>query len=160
LDVAVAGSGFFVVQAAQGVLYTRDGSFHVTGTGLLVTGQGDSVLGQLGPITVPTGNLAISSDGTISVDGAVVDKLQLAEFSPATNLTAMGNATYSAPPNSALVPANSTVRQGMLEGSNVSPMESVVQMITVQRNADMLARALTAFDSQFNQIGAQDLPKV
>jgi flagellar basal-body rod protein FlgF/flagellar basal-body rod protein FlgG len=160
LDVAMAGPGFFVVQAAPGVLYTRDGSFHVTGTGLLVTGQGNSVLGQQGPITVPTGNLAISSDGTISVDGAVVDKLQLAEFSPATNLTAMGNATYSAPPNSALVPANSTVRQGMLEGSNVSPMESVVQMITVQRNADMLARALTAFDSQFNQIGAQDLPKV
>jgi flagellar basal-body rod protein FlgF/flagellar basal-body rod protein FlgG len=160
LDLAVAGSGFFAVQSAQGVLYTRDGSFHLTATGLLVTGQGNSVLGQQGPITVPTGNLAISADGTISVDGAVVDQLQLAEFSPATTLTAMGNATYSAPPNSALAPANSSVRQGMLEGSNVSPTESVVQLITIQRNAEMLSRALSAFDGQMNQVAVQDLPKV
>jgi len=89
-----------------------------------------------------------------------VDQLQLTEFSPATTLTAMGNATYSAPPNSALAPANSTVRQGMLEGSNVSPTESVVQLITVQRNAEMLSRALSAFDGQMNQVAVQDLPKV
>jgi flagellar basal-body rod protein FlgF/flagellar basal-body rod protein FlgG len=48
----------------------------------------------------------------------------------------------------------------MLEGSNVSPVLSVVQLITVQRNAEMLQRALTMFDSQLNQAAAQDLPRV
>jgi flagellar basal body rod protein FlgG len=48
----------------------------------------------------------------------------------------------------------------MLEGSNVSPTEGVVQLITVQRNAEMMARALTAIDSQLNQTAVQDLPKV
>ena len=40
LDVGVTGSGFLAVQSAQGVLYTRDGSFHLTSTGQLVTSQG------------------------------------------------------------------------------------------------------------------------
>jgi flagellar basal-body rod protein FlgF len=160
LDVAVAGSGFFTVQSAQGVLYTRDGSFHVTSTGQLVTSQGNTVLGEQGPVTLPNGAVAISSDGTISVEGNVVDKLRLAEFPPGTNLTAVGNATYAALAGSAVAAADSSVRQGMLEGSNVSPTEGVVQLITVQRNADMLARAFSALDGQLNQIAVQDLPKV
>ena len=160
LDVAIAGSGFFSVQAAQGIRYTRDGSFHVTSGGLLVTGQGDTVLGEQGPVTVPNGAVAISSDGTISVNGSVVDKLRLAEFPPGTNLTAMGNATYSAPAGAGVAAVDSSVRQGMLEGSNVSATESVVQLLTVQRNAEMLGRAFSALDGQLNQIAVQDLPKV
>jgi flagellar basal-body rod protein FlgF len=160
LDVGVAGSGFFAVQSAQGTLYTRDGSFHLTPAGELVTSQGNAVLGEQGPVTLPAGKVAISADGTISVEGNVVDKLQLAEFAPGTNLQAVGNATYSAPAGSALVAAESSVRQGMLEGSNVSPTEGVVELISVQRNTEMLARALSALDGQLNQIAVQDLPKV
>jgi len=160
LDLGIAGTGFFVVQSAQNEAYTRNGGFHVTPTGLLVTGQGESVLGEQGPITLPAGKVAVSADGTISVDGAVVAKLRIAEFSPGTNLIALGDALYEAPADSALPAASSSVRQGMLEASNVSPVESVVQLITVQRNAEMLQRALTLFDSQFNQVASQDLPRV
>ncbi len=160
LDAAIAGPGFFAVQSAQGVLYTRAGSFHVSSIGQLVTGEGDTVLGQLGPITLPTGNVAISSDGTISVDGNVVDRLNLAEFPPGTNLTAAGNSTYGAPAGTATPAVESTVRQGMLEGSNVGAIDGVVQLITVQRNTELLSRAMTAFDSQLNQTAVQDLPKV
>jgi len=160
LDVGVAGSGFLTVQSAQGILYTRDGSFHLTPEGQLVTSRGNAVLGTQGPVTLPSGSVAISSDGTISVDGTVVDQLRLAEFSPGTNLTAVGNATYSAPGGSAVAAVESSVRQGMLESSNVSPTEGVVQLITVQRNTEMLARALSALDGQLNQIAVQDLPKV
>jgi flagellar basal-body rod protein FlgF len=160
LDAAVNGPGFFAVQSGASVVYTRDGGFHLTGTGQLVTSQGNAVLGQQGPVILPNGNVAISADGTISVDGTVVDKLRLAEFPPGTNLTATGNATYSAPEGSAVAATESTTSQGMLENSNVSAMAGVVQLITVQRNAEMLSRALTAFDSELNQIAVQDLPKV
>jgi len=160
LDLGISGSGFFSVQSPQGVAYTRNGNFHLTQAGQLVTSQGDAVLGQQGPITMPDGNVAVSSDGTISVDGAVVGKLTLSEFSPTTNLTALGDALYTAPPNSALPAASSSFRQGVIEASNVSPVESVVQLITVQRNADLMQRALSAFDTQFNQTAVQDLPKV
>lgn len=160
LDLAIAGGGFFVVQSPIGLVYTRNGGFHTTPAGQLVTAQGDAVLGLQGPITLPNGAVAVSSDGTVSVDGTVVDQLRLAEFSPNTNLRALGNALYAAPEGSALVPASSSVSQGMVENSNVSPVEGVVQLITIQRNAEMMQRALTLFDTQFNQTAAQDLPRV
>jgi flagellar basal-body rod protein FlgF len=160
LDTAVAGKGFFSVQSAEGTLYTRDGSFHLTSAGQLVTSEGGAVLGQQGPITLPNGNVAISSDGTISVDGNVVDKFSLAEFPSGTTLTAVGNATYSAPAGAAAPAIESSVRQGMLEGSNVGAMQGVVELITVQRNTELLSRAMSAFDSQLNQTAVEDLPKV
>jgi len=161
LDLAVAGSGFLVVKSAAGEVYTRNGSLHLTPTGQLMTSQGDAVLGQQGPVVLPTtGTVAVSSDGTISVDGAVIDQLRIAEFAPDTALHAIGNATYTAPAKSALPAATSSIRQSMLEDSNVSPVEGVVQLITIQRNAEMVQRALTLFDSQFNQTAVQDLPKV
>jgi flagellar basal-body rod protein FlgF len=160
LDLGISGEGFFAVQSGAGVLYTRDGGFHLSASGQLVTTEGDPVLGEQGPITLPTGALAVSGDGTISVDGTVVDKLRLAEFSPATSLTAEGGALYSAPAGSALAAASTTVHQGMLEQSNVSSVESVVQLITLQRSAEMMQRTLTRFDSQLNQTAVEDLPKV
>jgi flagellar basal-body rod protein FlgF len=160
LDLAVAGKGFFVVQSSAGTLYTRDGGFHRTAEGQLVTAEGDPVLGEQGPISLPDGQITVSPDGTISVDGAVVATLRLAEFSPETPLTAQGNALYSAPEGSALPPAASSIRQGMIEGSNVSPVEGVVELITIQRNAEMMQRALSLFDSQLDQTASQDLPRV
>ena len=109
LDLAVAGKGFFAVQSAQGVLYTRNGGFHRTSDGLLVSSEGDAVLGEQGPISLPNGAVAVSSDGTVSVDGAVVAKLQIAEFAPNTPLAAAGNALYSAPAGSALPAASSSI---------------------------------------------------
>jgi flagellar basal-body rod protein FlgF len=160
LDMSVAGAGFFVIQTGRGIAYTRDGGFHLTPAGQLVTAEGDTVLGQQGPIMLPNGTMSVSSDGTISVDGIVVDQLRLAEFSPSTSLEALGNSLYTAPAGSALAAASSLVKQGMLEQSNVSAVESVVQLITIQRSADMMQRALTIFDSQFNQTAVEDLPKV
>ena len=160
LDVAVAGDGFFVVQAPQGVLYTRNGGFQRGRDGQLVSIQGDRVLGEQGPITLPAGAVAISADGTVSVEGAVVAKLRLAEFSANTNLAAAGSGLYRAPAGSELPAASSSIRQGMLEDSNVSPVAGVVQLITVQRNAEMMQRALSLFDSQLNQTAAQDLARV
>jgi flagellar basal-body rod protein FlgF/flagellar basal-body rod protein FlgG len=160
LDLAVAGKGFFVVQSGSVSLYTRNGGFQRTSTGQLVTSDGDAVLGEQGAITLPEGAVAVSSDGTVSVDGAVVAKLRIAEFAPDTNLTAVGNAHYAAPVGSALPAAASSIRQGMLEQSNVSPVAGVVQLITIQRNAEMMQRALSLFDSQFNQTAAQDLARV
>jgi flagellar basal-body rod protein FlgF/flagellar basal-body rod protein FlgG len=175
-DLGIAGGGFFAVRSNKDVgagkdagsekdkdkdvLYTCNGSFHVTAAGRLVTSEGDLVLGEQGPVTVPEGTVAVSADGTISVDGNVVDKLRLVEFARNTDLTAVGNSLYAAPPGSELAAASSSVRQGMIEASNVSAVGSTVELITIQRNAEMMQRALGMFDSQLNQTAAQDLPRV
>jgi flagellar basal-body rod protein FlgF len=167
LDLGISGNGMFVVQAGQQTLYTRNGSFHVAPNGELMTGDGATVLAEQSnllnppqPVNVPAGPVTVSADGTVSVNGAVVGKLRLAEFAPGTSLTAAGNSLYAAPANAELPAAATSVHQGMLESSNVSPMLSVVQLISVQRNTEMLQRALTLFDNQLNLAAVQDLPHV
>jgi flagellar basal-body rod protein FlgF len=93
LDLAVQGSGFFVVQTANGPMYTRNGSFQVSGKGQLVTATGDAVMGDKGVIPMLPGPISISDDGTISSNGAVAGKLKLVKFPAGTSLTSTGN-TY------------------------------------------------------------------
>jgi flagellar basal-body rod protein FlgF len=164
LDLAVEGPGFFAVQAGSGagadVLYTRNGAFRVSARGQLVTADGNAVLGDQGPLQLPSGNVAIGPDGTVSVNGASAGKLRVAEFAPGTALRAEGSSYYSAPGGSARAGTASAVRQGMLESSNVNAVTAAVALITVQREAEMLQRALSVFNSEFQRIAAQDLPKV
>ena len=160
LDLALEGSGFFAVQAPNGVQYTRNGNFHLTRDGALVTAQGYPVLGNNGPITLPSGNAEISSAGVISVNGDVAGQLQLTEFDPSVPLTSLGDAYFSAPSAAAAPASQLSVRQGSLESSNVNPVESAVGLIEIQRNAEMMQRALSTFHNEFNRTAAEDLPKV
>ena len=50
--------------------------------------------------------------------------------------------------------------QGSLEGSNVNGVTAAVELVALQRHADMLQQALTSFHSNFNRIAAQDLSRI
>jgi len=165
LDVGIEGSGFFAVQTAGGTRYTRNGSFRVSSGGQLVTAAGDLVLGggAVGSktgITVPAGAISIASDGTISVNGAVAGSIQLVEFGPGTKLTSEGGTLLAVPAGSAQPAQRTSLRQGTLESSNVNSISSVVTLIGVQRQAEMLQRAMSLFDSEFNRIASSDLAKI
>jgi flagellar basal-body rod protein FlgF len=160
LDFAIEGPGFFAVQTKAGTLYTRNGAFRVSAAGQLVSAAGDPVLSGAGPITIPSGELAISADGTVSVNGAVAGKLRMSEFDGNTRLEPAGGSYYAAPENSAKAGTASSVRQGTLESSNVSPVAAMVSLISAQRQAEMMERAMSAFYSDFNRIAADELPKV
>jgi flagellar basal-body rod protein FlgF/flagellar basal-body rod protein FlgG len=160
LDLAVQGSGFFVVQTADGEKYTRNGGFQVSSQGELVTAAGDSVEGQRGAIHLPPGKVVISSDGTISSNGAVAGKIKLVKFDPSVNLTAVGNTNYTAPDGAADDDTESSIQQGALESSNVNPVSTMVELIDAQRSAEMMQRALTMFSSEMDKTATQDLPKV
>ncbi len=165
LDVAIEGAGFFAVQTAGGIRYTRNGSFRVSSSGQLVTGEGDLVLsdpalGAKGAISIPAGKISIAGDGTISVGGAVAGTIRLMEFPAGTKLVSEGGTLLSAPEGSAVPATQSEVKQGSLESSNVNSIASVVTLIGVQRQAEMLQRAMSLFDTEFNRIASTDLAKV
>jgi flagellar basal-body rod protein FlgF len=161
LDLALDGPGFFAVQTKAGVLYTRDGNFRLSALGQLTTASGDAVLGTDGPINVP-GNeqIAIGPDGTISLAGAVTGKLRLVEFASGAQLTAVGGQYYSAPASTASPALHTQIQAGMLESSNVNPVAAVVALITAQRQAEMVGRAMSAFYTDFNHIAADELPRI
>jgi len=167
LDVAIEGSGYFAIQTARGTRYTRNGSFQVSSGGQLVTAAGDLVLSNValkekGAINVPAGVVSIASDGTLSVNGAVAGSIQLVDFPTGTNLSSEGGSLLAPPAGSGLplTAPQSTLKQKALESSNVNPVTSIVGLIVVQREADMMQRAMSLFDSEFNHIAATDLPKV
>jgi flagellar basal-body rod protein FlgF/flagellar basal-body rod protein FlgG len=160
LDLAVQGSAYFVVQTPNGPMYTRNGSFQVSSKGQLITSSGDPVMGSSGAIAMPPGEVSISADGTISSQGAVAGKLKLVQFAPGTTLSSAGETYYSAPPKTEIPATDSTVKQGMLESSNVNPVTSMVELITAQRSAEMMQRALAMFNSEMDKTATQDLPKV
>lgn len=160
LDLGIEGPGYFVVQTADGPLYTRNGAFQVSSKGQLVTSAGNAVMGEKGVITVLPGPVSISADGTISSNGAVSGKLRVVDFPSGTQLQSVGNSYYAAPAGTATPSTASNVRQGMLESSNVNPISSMVELVTIQRSAEMMQRALSMFNSEIDKTAAQDLPKV
>lgn len=159
MNFAIEGRGFFAVQTKAGTMYTRNGAFQVSASGQLQTAAGDPVLGVSGPITLPGGEVSISTDGTVSVGGGVAGKLRIAEFSSPNALTPEGSSYYSAPKGAEKTATASSVHQGMLESSNVSPVAAMVGLISAQRQAEMIERAMSAFDSSFNRIAADELPR-
>src|SRR4051812_34308036 len=54
LDLGIEGDGFFAIQTGKGLRFTRDGSFHRSQSGMLVSAAGEPVLSQAKqPISIP-----------------------------------------------------------------------------------------------------------
>jgi flagellar basal-body rod protein FlgF/flagellar basal-body rod protein FlgG len=165
LDVAIEGAGFFAVETSEGageagIRYTRDGSFQRSRTGTLITAQGEPVLNTAGkPIVVPAGEIAIGADGAVSVAGATVGSIGVFAFPASVPLIPEGVNRYKADPAKAAA-SGATLRQGALEGSNQDAVQGSLQLILVQRQAEMMQKALTVFDNDFDKAATQELPKV
>ena len=164
LDLAMQGDGFFSVQTSAGIRYTRNGSFRLNAARQVLTQDGDPLLADQGttqvPITVPTGAITVSPDGTLSVNGGLVAKLHIVQFAPGTDLVPEGGSNYVAPAGSEGPSPGSTVVQGMLETSNINPVEGTIGLILIQRQADMLGKAIQIFSLDFDRSAVQDVPHV
>jgi flagellar basal-body rod protein FlgF len=151
LDATIAGEGYFAVSTPDGIRYTRAGSFVLSQDGLLVTPQGYTVQGNGGDITIGQGKVIIASDGTISVDGSVVDKLQISSIQEDA-LVRQGNDTYSVKQGSAPETIESPdIRQGFLEDSNVEAITEMVGLINTQRAYESYQKIIKAFTDTYAQ---------
>jgi flagellar basal-body rod protein FlgF len=160
LDLAMEGPGYLAVQTAGGQVYTRGGNFRVSPAGQLITAAGDPVMGDNNrPITLVGAPITISTDGTISTNGAISGRLKMVEFAPTVEVKSVGGAYYQAPAGTAAPAQKSQLRQGMLESSNVNPVTSVVELITAQREVETMRHVLTMFSTELDKTAAQELPR-
>jgi flagellar basal-body rod protein FlgF len=148
LDIAIEGSGFFAVQAENGQeAYTRGGHLRLTETGALETNDGELVIGENGPITLPlpVNNIQIGRDGTIMVqpEGApssIQEEVARIKFvNPNTRLIEKGNDGLFRAKSGEVLAANTQVNMvsGALESSNVNPVNEMTEMIALQRQFEM-----------------------
>lgn len=160
LDLAIEGTGFFQIKTSNGVRYTRDGNFRLSSDRQVQTQGGDPVLNAEGqPFQLPLGKVAISGDGTVSVDNSVVARIGVVDL-PGATLIPEGATNFAIQGGTPVPATNSSVRQGMLESANLSPVAASVGLITIQRYADMMFRTLNIFHTEFNKSAAEDLPRV
>ena len=162
LDMAIEGQGFFAVETAGGVRYTRDGSFHRGKDGRLVTASEEPVLSSAGkPIAVPPGEVSVGMDGVISVAGGAVGAVGVFDFPAGTQLRPEGKNRYRPPEKVAAVAAKAaSVHQGALEGANQDVIQGSLDLIMMQRQAETMQRALTIFHTEFNKTAAEELSRV
>ncbi len=145
LDVAVKGKGWLTVRNADGSeSYTRNGSLQVGPNGILQTAGGQVIAGENGgPITIPPDTtVSVGTDGTIATlstnttpaASTVMGRLKLVNPNDADlvrgddGLFRMKDGS-SAPSDPAV-----GVAGGALEGSNVSAVDSMVNMISLARS--------------------------
>lgn len=155
-DVAIQGDGFFETRRADDTRgYTRNGEFHVRADRTLVTGTGDEVLGTGGmPITfLPSGGaVVINADGTIFQGETSVGRLSIQKFADNSQLIPMPNGYFAPGPGSAPQPvAEPELLQGYLEGSNVTPLREMVDLVVIARAYEANQRMITTMDQQMQK---------
>ncbi|WP_379551812.1 flagellar basal-body rod protein FlgG [Qipengyuania sp. DGS5-3] len=159
LDLALDGPGLFQVELPGGQQgYTRAGNFTLSADGQMVTSQGYAL--QPG-IQVPPGasSLAIAPDGTVSAtlpgDAAPAElgQLTIANFPNAAGLQAIGDnflvetaASGAAEIGPGGLDGRGSIRQGMLESSNVNVVEELVEMIEAQRAYEINSKMISSVD--------------
>ena len=164
LDIAMATESLMAVQAKDGTeAYTRRGDLAISATGLLVTGEGNPVIGDTGPITVPPGGVvSISEDGTVTRSDpdapeqppAEVGRIKLASWEGSP--IAKGLDGLFRVEGGGILPTDETARvhTGALEQSNVKPTEILVAMIEEQRLFAMRSK-LVSTAKELDQSSAQ-----
>jgi flagellar basal-body rod protein FlgF/flagellar basal-body rod protein FlgG len=97
----------------------------------------------------------------ISVAGGTVATVGVFTFPTGSQLTPEGSDLYVAPENTPVVTSKAaTVYQGGLESANQSAVTGSTNLVLIQREAEMMQKALTIFHTEFNKFATEDLPKV
>ncbi|VCU69902.1 Flagellar basal-body rod protein FlgF [Pigmentiphaga humi] len=168
LDVAVQGDGWFAVRTADGSeAYTRSGSFQLSPEGTLVDTEGRQVLDANGEaIMLPLdAKVQVNTDGSISTVSDV-DRVLAAQIgnlklvNPPANSLERGADGLFRLRQGGIAPADADVRVagGMLEGSNVNAVDTMVGMIAAARHYDVQIQLMQSTDK--NQQAATQLLSV
>jgi flagellar basal body rod protein FlgG len=153
-DLALFGDGFFAVEGPDGEVFTRDGSFHLTEAGVLVTEDGfpvawDELQGAIDPVGMP---LVIDEAGNARQGNQNVGRLRVVAFSDKSVLSKDHLGLWTAPRGVQPGASDARVHQYSLEDSNANGVEEMVEMIGVQRSFEVVARVFEAIDRTYERL--------
>jgi flagellar basal-body rod protein FlgF len=137
LDVMIDGPGYLSVEAADGTpAYTRAGYVKVSASGDLVTANGQRVLGEGGkPIAIPpdqVNGLSISADGSVMGRQGALGRLTVTVFDEAS-VVPRGDGLFTGENGRLLTAAETRLKTGGIEASNVQPIAETTAMVELLR---------------------------
>lgn len=166
-DLAIQGSGFFQITTPQGdIAYTRNGAFKLDKDGAIVNGSGYKLEPE---IVIPSEliKISIAQDGTVTGQDATTGDIQnlgqidLINFINPAGLAPQGDSLYletevSGDPIQTIpgIDGMGTIRQGMMEGSNVQLVTEMVNLITAQRGYEANSKSINTTDSMLQTVNA------
>jgi flagellar basal body rod protein FlgG len=154
LDLAVNGEGFFVLETPAGTRYTRNGSFHLTADGQMVTAEGAAVVGEGSLVfdnDVALSKVTFDADGTIRANGQELGKLRVVAFDDMQRLIQTGPTQFEAPAGLSPVPADGIVVQGSLESANTGAVDEMIAMIIGMRHFEAAQQCLRSISEVIQQ---------
>jgi flagellar basal-body rod protein FlgF len=132
------------------IRYTRDGAFSLNSEGVLVSKDGYPVQTEQGPITLPSDNFRITERGDIIANEELVGRLKIVQVQQQNSpesIRKLGNNLVSLSEDALVEPFSGSVRQGMLEASNVNSVHEMVSMIQMMRSYESNQKVITTYDS-------------
>ncbi len=168
-DIAIDGQGFFNIQTTTvgedgeeqvgGQYLTRNGCFDLNEQNQLELPGYGLVLGEKGPITLPTSYFTVESDGTIYDEtGNLVDKLLVTIPPEGTEIKQMTNGMYQVEDMEANLPVDrsTNIVQGWFERSNIDMNREYTLAMEAQRAFQACSTALQIID-QIDQKAATQI---
>lgn len=150
LDIAMQGNAWLGVEDAGGnPALTRRGDLRVDAGGRLLTGGGQAVLGEDGPIQLPSdfASLRIARDGRLEIlpagESTWVPVGQLMLQSPPTQSLSRGEDGLFRSPGAQRDP-DAVVQVGALEQSNMDAATALVELVEQSRRFELQTKLLTA----------------
>lgn len=156
-EIALSGDGFFEVQTAEGIFYTRRGDLRVNERGELALSTGALILGKSGPLQINDSPFTIDSQGIVYVDNQKIDQLNLVQFTQLQKLNYRGQGLYEALCSPNPVTSNTRVLQGFIEQSNVKSIDEMLELLKTSRHFEASQRIMRTADgllsTAINQLG-------
>lgn len=152
--LAIEGRGWFAVDGVSGELYTRRGNFRVDSAGILQSTEGHPVAWESAQgLLDPHGELVqVDSAGVVRQGDNEVGRLRVVDFANESALSSVGGGYFSAAEGSSELPSEGVIHQGHLESSNVSSMDELVSMITVQRSFESANRLVQMINQTYERL--------
>lgn len=164
LDLAISGSGFFVVETPNSTNLTRNGNFTISDDGFIVNDKGDKLMGIKGPINLndflfdENKELKVLRNGEIYVGEQLVDNLLIMESDDPLSLRRDSNMNFLSITGD-FIPVDEgsyQIMQGYLEDSNVNPIVEMEEMIKTSADYQSSYKMINFLDKSLekaNEIG-------
>lgn len=151
-DILASKNAYFLVRNGDSYFYTKNGQFFRDQNGNVVNAQ-NMILQQRGgsDLILETNDIEIVDDGTILQNGSAIASVGLFELNQARPSQSALGSLFPADPATLVEAEGSSVRQGMLESSNVILSDEMIKLMANTRQIEMGAQIIRYYDQLMGQ---------